>query len=299
MAQPSLLLSLVVVNALPDKMDVANLPIANHWFETTEMTAPVGCGYSLYRTREVHETSDNDGVHGNYYLLKGPSADLLVDTGIGLASLHQHLEGLGLIGSRPLLVLATHEHFDHTGGLKDFQNATIIMGAQDADSVVYGKTLRTLSVLVKTEYAATPSRYWDAAPHAGFQASLLKYEVQSRVDRRVQYLDTVSLGGGVSFSVIELPGHTPGSIGLWNVGGSKELYAGDAIYDAELLDFLLDSDRSAYRASMEVLDQLDVSVAYPGHEEVLNHTRYRQLINCYMVGVKDHCPGDQQRLVIV
>merc|ERR1712176_497480 len=99
---------------------------------------------------------------------------------MGVSSLRLHLEQHGLIGTKPLLVVATHEHFDHAGGLGDFENATIIMGAADAESVVHGKSWRTLSLLVKTAYALRPSSYWSGAPHADFRASLLNYEVKSR-----------------------------------------------------------------------------------------------------------------------
>lgn len=260
------------------------------------LEAPEGCGYELHRTREVHETPLNDGHNANYYLLKGPSTDLLVDTGFGLLSLRAHLAGLGLVGGgRPLLALATHEHYDHAGGLHDFEGdtagTTIVVGAADADAVAQGNMSRTGAVDIATRYASSPQLFWDAAPYEGFEADLPKYQVRARVDRRVRFGDTLGLGGGVAFAVVELPGHTPGSIGLWNVNGTRELYTGDAIYDAELYDVCVDSDKSAYRATMELLGQLDVSVAFPGHEEALDRRRYRDLIECYLAGVNP-CPKD-------
>jgi len=271
----------------------AALPVAASWFTTTAEATPPGCGYSLYRTREIHETGLNDGVHANSFLLKGPDADLLVDVGFGFLSLAAHLEQQHLLGdsARPLLVFATHEHFDHAGGLSGFaaSGAQTIMGAADADAVEYGNGTLTCAIEIATKYAIMPRLYWDASPFEDFDAALQAYTVQSRVDRRVRFGDVISLGGNASFQVLELPGHTPGSVGLYNANGTHELFTGDAIYDATLYDFCVDSDKSAYRATMELLRNLPVSLAYPGHEETISHARLLELIDCYLGGINP-CP---------
>jgi glyoxylase-like metal-dependent hydrolase (beta-lactamase superfamily II) len=43
------------------------------------------------------------------------------------------------------------------------------------------------------------------------------------------------------FEVLHLPGHSPGSIGLWE-RQTGTLFSGDAIYDGPLLDELRDSN---------------------------------------------------------
>jgi len=269
------------------------LPIAEHWFNTIQLEAPLGCGYQLYRTRETHMTMHNDGIDANSYLLKGDGADMIVDTGLGLLSLYEHLRGEGLLGdtTRALTVIASHEHFDHAGGLHHFNQSTraqIVVGTFDANAVATGNNTLTAATEVRG-YASNITKYWDAVPYANFRERLSGYTVQSRVSRRVQFGDVIALGSSTSFSVLELPGHTPGSIGLWNVNGTKELFTGDAIYDAELYDFCVDSDKSAYRATFEFMLTLNISMAFPGHEEVLDRRRYQAIIDCYLAGINP-CP---------
>ena len=43
--------------------------------------------------------------------------------------------------------------------------------------------------------------------------------------------------GNRHFEVLHLPGHSPGSIGLWEEA-SGTLFSGDAVYDGPLLDEL-------------------------------------------------------------
>ena len=42
-----------------------------------------------------------------------------------------------------------------------------------------------------------------------------------------------------------MPGHSPGSIGLWEAS-TGTLFSGDAVYDAQLLDDLPGSDKEVY-----------------------------------------------------
>ena len=74
---------------------------------------------------------------------------------------------------------------------------------------------------------------------------------------------TVDLGNR-SFQVLHLPGHSPGSIGLWEED-SGTLFSGDAIYDGPLLDGLEDSDIDDYLLTMERLQDLPVSVVLVGN----------------------------------
>jgi glyoxylase-like metal-dependent hydrolase (beta-lactamase superfamily II) len=50
-------------------------------------------------------------------------SDLLIDTGVGLFSLSAYLTASGLRADpdKPLKVVLTHLHFDHTGGAHQFQ----------------------------------------------------------------------------------------------------------------------------------------------------------------------------------
>ena len=53
----------------------------------------------------------------NIWFVRGRDRGLLVDTGLGVASLHDAARDLF---EQPTLALATHYHFDHTGSLHEF-----------------------------------------------------------------------------------------------------------------------------------------------------------------------------------
>ena len=58
--------------------------------------------------------------------------------------------------------------------------------------------------------------------------------------------------GDREFEVLHLPGHSPGSIALWE-RSSGSLFSGDAIYDGVIVDNLPGSDVEIYRETMNWL----------------------------------------------
>lgn len=92
--------------------------------------------------------------------------------------------------------------------------------------------------------------------------------------------DAIELGDRV-FVVLHLPGHTPGSIALWEAD-TGILFSGDVIYDGLLLDDLPGSDISDYVVSMERLRALPVSAVHAGHYPSFGRGRFLQLIDDYL-----------------
>lgn len=90
------------------------------------------------------------------------------------------------------------------------------------------------------------------------------------------------LGDGITL-IFEphLPGHSPGSLGLWEAN-TGTLFSGDAIYDGELLDELPDSNISGYLATMKRLRELPVAVVHGGHEASFERSRMIELIDDYL-----------------
>src|SRR5690606_9654990 len=76
----------------------------------------------------------------------------------------------------------------------------------------------------------------------------------AKVTRLIEEGDLVSTGDR-RFEVLHLPGHSPGSIGLWETA-SGTLFSGDALYDGPLLDEMPESDIPAYVKTMERLMEL-------------------------------------------
>jgi glyoxylase-like metal-dependent hydrolase (beta-lactamase superfamily II) len=55
----------------------------------------------------------------NIWHLRGRDRDLLVDTGLGVAPLREEIADLI---DKPIEALATHIHYDHVGGLHEFDS---------------------------------------------------------------------------------------------------------------------------------------------------------------------------------
>jgi glyoxylase-like metal-dependent hydrolase (beta-lactamase superfamily II) len=92
--------------------------------------------------------------------------------------------------------------------------------------------------------------------------------------------DEIDLGDR-RFTVVDLPGHTPGSIGLID-HEERALISGDAVYDGGLIDTMPESDIGAYLKTMELLRRLDVDVVYPGHGWPFERSQLREIAERYL-----------------
>jgi glyoxylase-like metal-dependent hydrolase (beta-lactamase superfamily II) len=87
--------------------------------------------------------------------------------------------------------------------------------------------------------------------------------------------------GGRSFEVLHLPGHSPGSIGLWEQA-TGILFSGDALYDGPLLDELEDSSIPDYVRTMKRLREIPVRVVHGGHDPSFGRERLIELVDAYL-----------------
>ena len=100
-----------------------------------------------------------------------------------------------------------------------------------------------------------PELLVDAVPPGGLAAATMD-RAAAPATRLLADGDVIDLGDR-AFEVLHLPGHSPGSIGLWEAA-SGVLFSGDAVYDGPLLDELDDSDIDDYCATMRRLRDLPV-----------------------------------------
>jgi len=98
--------------------------------------------------------------------------------------------------------------------------------------------------------------------------------------RVVEEGDVVDTGDR-RFEILHLPGHSPGSIGLWEAR-TGILFSGDAVYDGPLLDKLPGSDIPIYVATMKRLRELPVTVVHAGHDPSFGRARLRELCDAYL-----------------
>jgi glyoxylase-like metal-dependent hydrolase (beta-lactamase superfamily II) len=99
--------------------------------------------------------------------------------------------------------------------------------------------------------------------------------------------DLVDLGNR-DFEVIHTPGHSPGGIALFEAK-TGILLSGDIVYDGPLIDDAYHSDLADYARTMAMLRRLPVSVVHGGHFPSFGPTRYRQIIDEYLGGLR--APG--------
>ncbi|MEQ8268846.1 MAG: MBL fold metallo-hydrolase [Parvibaculum sp.] len=251
------------------------LKIATRWFERKE----VGDGITLLWEPHVHPL-----IRCNIWFVRGRDRDLLIDTGVGVASLKQEIADLT---DKPLIVVASHIHYDHVGCLHEFE--TRVMHGLEAPRMERYSEFATLTAAgFPPELRAALSGYGlddgngtliDALPHADYDVE--SYAVTpTKATRTVDEGDLVDLGDR-HFSIFHLPGHSPGSIGLWE-GKTKTLFSGDAIYDGPLLDELPDSDIAIYLTTIRRLRAMDVNVVHGGHDPSFGRERLVQICDAYL-----------------
>lgn len=120
-----------------------------------------------------------------------------------------------------------------------------------------------------------PEQLLDAAPHAGFDPQ--SYRLRSApLTATVRDGDRVDLGDR-TFEVLHLPGHSPGSIALWEAA-SHTLFSGDTIYDGPLLDNLPGSSIADYERSLERIERLEVETIHAGHDPSFGRERLHEII---------------------
>lgn len=239
------------------------------WFEIERLDD----GVTLIREAQIEPF-----IRCNIWHLRGRDGDLLFDSGTGAVSLREHLP---LLTERPLLAVASHSHFDHIGGHHEFPERAV--HAAEAEIMASPSRRNTVA-----EHWVTDSMFL-VPPSPGFTAA--DYEVRAApATRLLQDGEVIDLGDR-RFEVIHLPGHSPGSIALWEAA-TGILFSGDVVYEGELLDNAYHSDVGQYVASMERLREMPVRVVHAGHFASFGRDRMVELVDDYLAGRRaPGCPA--------
>ena len=94
--------------------------------------------------------------------------------------------------------------------------------------------------------------------------------------------DVVDLGDR-AFKVFHLPGHSPGSIALYEAATGL-LFSGDVVYDGALIDDLYHSEAEVLKESHARLRELPVTRVHAGHFESFGQDRMIEIIDEYLAG---------------
>jgi glyoxylase-like metal-dependent hydrolase (beta-lactamase superfamily II) len=251
------------------------LRAATRWFDITRV------GDEIYRITEPHV---HPFVRSNAWLVRGRARHLVVDTGLGIGSLPDEL---GELLDRPVIAVATHAHFDHFGGLSDFgDRAAHVADAEVIEQAADYVTLAAASypAALLDEFAAAgepvPDLLVDALPRDGFELPGFRTR-PAAVLRRLKDGDVLDLDDR-SFQVVHAPGHSPGSICLWDAE-SGTLFSGDVVVDGEpLLDELPRSNPADFVRSLRRLRELPVRHIHAGHGPSFGQKRMLQITADYL-----------------
>lgn len=167
---------------------------------------------------------------GNAFLIEGGERAALVDTGCGIGDLAGEVRKLT---DKPLIILLTHTHFDHDGGVWEFPGVPVYVNPLDGDRIAEDRA-RMARFMGTTDYNRMRSGYIQSrgpirCPDLD-QAELLKLVPEQPTNDEYQWLpvrdgDEIDLGGRV-LKAIHTPGHTDGSTCFLDAE-NRILFSGD------------------------------------------------------------------------
>ena len=200
------------------------------------------------------------------YVLGQPSTKDLTLVDAGLMGKGQYkveaIEKDGIDPSAIKRVIMTHTHLDHIGCLTE-----ILESIPKAELWVHGVEGTPLEEGdERTVYGMDMFRQMCQAQYR-IKAGAFRFQV----DRKLEGGETLQIGG-MSWEVLHIPGHSPGSIALYHADG-KILIPGDTVYaDYAIGRFdLHGASGRQLRDSLNLLAGLEVQILLPGHNRIMNH----------------------------
>jgi glyoxylase-like metal-dependent hydrolase (beta-lactamase superfamily II) len=215
----------------------------------------------------------------NIWHVRGRERDLIIDSGMGLASLAKFI---AIMPGKPVLAVATHTHFDHVGGHHEFPERAV----HRAEASILSRPSRRNTVIdvcvTEHTFLAYPNQHFDPD----------RYDIAAAPPTMVLDGGEILDLGDRRFEVLHYPGHSPGSIALWE-SSTGVLFSGDVVYDGELSDKLYHSDRGEYERSLQRLREIPVRIVHGGHHASFGYQRFLEIIDSYLqreprLSAKDH-----------
>jgi hydroxyacylglutathione hydrolase len=166
---------------------------------------------------------------------------VVIDPGDDIERVKEILERHRL---KPALIVATHAHIDHVGGIEKLKRAT---GA---------------AVLM---HAADLPLYENLAAQAAWLGMEPPKAVE--VDQFLKEGDRLR-AGGLELEVLHTPGHSPGSVSLYLPGKHSRIFSGDTLFQSSIgrTDLWGGSFEEIMRSIRETLLAFpDETPVFPGH----------------------------------
>ena len=195
-------------------------------------------------------------VSVNCYLVRTGDGFILIDTGRTnkRGTIEKELESAGCQPGNLMLIILTHGDFDHCGNaayLRKKFGAQIAMHKDDSGMVERGDMLwnrnkqnNLIRIIFKLFFKLSKSD---------------RFKPDLYIDEGYDFS-----GYGFDAKVLDIPGHSQGSIGILTASG--DLFCGDLLANVgkpEIWSIIDDS--VAAHASVEKLKRLQINTVYPGH----------------------------------
>jgi len=180
------------------------------------------------------------------YLIRGDYKNILIDSGVdkNFSKLQKSLLTLGLKIRDIDIIINTHEHFDHIGANRYFQDYSLIAAHR------FAATKITVEDRYVTMYKSGDLNEPSLRVH-------LWLESKSRFDL-----------GNYSLNIIHTPGHTSGSICIYEPV-RKILFTGDTVFAGGTLSYIGESGSVGdYIDSISHLATRKINELYPGHGKI-------------------------------
>jgi glyoxylase-like metal-dependent hydrolase (beta-lactamase superfamily II) len=187
-----------------------------------------------------------EGKGSHNYLIRASYRNVLIDSGLdqNFLCLQEQLLSLGLKVRDIDLVINTHEHLDHIGSNRYFQESSFIAAHR------FAATKITLE-----DHYVTLYRSGD------------RNEVPLRIHLWLENRSLFDLGSH-TLEVIHTPGHTSGSICIYEFK-TKVLFSGDTVFAGGTLSYIAESGSVGdYVNSIMRLEARKISKIFPGHGDV-------------------------------
>lgn len=222
----------------------------------------------------------------NVYLLEDEGEYVLIDTGFFYEENFKELNDFvqKICGWEKIkFIVLTHGHPDHYGNIKnifEIKRIPVLLHPKDKDRVVdIPKEERKEGALWAYKYLkenGVPEDKMEIITRQSKSYFTSKYRIQ---EEDVFFEDEIFIGG-TKFKIFHTPGHTPGHIILYDEKDAI-VFVGDHLFSkgfpVPLLFFTKKEDRfqnlPAWISSLEILEEIEVNVVYPGHLEPFSNVK--------------------------
>jgi len=200
------------------------------WFDVYRLTEGT---YAIYEPNQFEEAL--------CYLVEGRNRAALIDTGTGIGDIETVVNSLTDL---PVIVVLTHEHYDHVAGAWRFEEIYHYNNADALQVLKAGRSNESLRKYTEGDYL------WKPLPE-GFDKNT--WTIPPIVPTTlVEDGDIINLGGR-ELEVIYTPGHCPGQMCLLDKT-HRLLFTGDHFFPGPLYAYSDDVDLADYVASNKKLE---------------------------------------------